>query len=173
MPLDYEWRGDIVKHSAIIVNGEKFEAMLRKMAGLGPSDPILVETGTHKGLSAALAAKYFAAVHTWDLRPRDVARTVWTKECVADRVIQHEGQVCVGALPERFDAAFIDSEHTFEGCRRDFDVVHVCGLVLFHDYDPKFTGVIRFVEGIVDVYGGAVYRDPPFALWFGDEREWD
>jgi predicted O-methyltransferase YrrM len=50
------------------------------------------------------------------------------------------------------DALFIDGDHSFEGCKGDYDkyfpFLKKGGLVFFHDYWREDLGVKRFVDGL-------------------------
>jgi hypothetical protein len=65
----------------------------------------------------------------------------------------------------KFDFAFIDGDHTFEGVKNDFSLVSKCGRVLFHDYDtPK--GSVNPVRKFIDTLDkNKIEARKDFALW--------
>lgn len=74
---------------------------------------------------------------------------------VRDKVIAHIGR-SEDILPlfraGSFDMAFIDAYHTTEAVLRDIDMVmplvHVHGIVAFHDYGDERFGVTEAVDGL-------------------------
>lgn len=137
----------------------------------GKPDPIFVEIGTFRGLSTAVLAR-FGTVHTYDIKPRPECKKVWKDEGVADRIQQHRvyDRVQRSDLPDHFDAAFIDGEHTFDAVRHDFDVVRECGRVVFDDVSVQFPGVVLFVEQLKSLEPGAVLHQGRFAVWWRIDR---
>lgn len=114
---------------------------------------LIVETGTNKGISAALLALGApgATVHTFDVEDHG-ARDLWARYRVADRVVFHHtsslevptGEIEAGSV----HLAFFDADHRAPYVFREWEAwrtrIAPGGLVLWHDsWWPEVLGVMR------------------------------
>lgn len=129
-----EWTMSAVLHKT----GEK--QMRRFMEWVRPR--IVVETGTHHGLSAALMAQYADHVYTFDRFESPHRKRIWDRFGVAHKItyINVEDDLDKALLLDDivgpFDFAFIDGMHNLGGYAVDFALLQRCGRVLFHDAVP-------------------------------------
>jgi len=144
-----------------IYNAEK---LMRKFLSDEPID-VAIEVGTWRGVSTALIAHYANIVNTVDITNRQEPWALWYFFGVVDRIRPHVvpsnevKQEVIKAM--KFDFAFVDAVHTFEGVKLDFECVKKCGRVLFHDYQVM-RGVTQFVDTLPDEQ---VIKQFPFAYW--------
>jgi predicted O-methyltransferase YrrM len=136
-----------------------------------------VEIGTSMGVSAARLAAALAAngrLYCVDPYPEgDPVRAIFLRHVrrlgLSGKVV-HVGRKITEAgaeLPGRWDFAFVDGDHTYEGVKSDWSVVRsriaVGGIVAFHDTvvpaaEPeRDCGVVRFFADEVAV-------DPDFVM---------
>lgn len=129
------------------------------------SGKVVLEVGSYLGHSTVAMAQVAERVHAVDWHRGD--EHAGTEETVhpfldnleahgvRDRVIAHVGRSEV-ILPMfragYFDMAFIDALHTTEAVVGDIDrvmpLVHVHGVVAFHDYGDERFGVTEAVDGL-------------------------
>lgn len=91
---------------------------------------------------------------------------------MAHRIQQSVVQAAVqrSDLPESFQAAFIDGEHTHSAVTSDFEAVKECGLVVFDDVTVQFPGVVRFVNELKFNEPGTVLHYGRFAVWWRADK---
>lgn len=108
---------------------------------------LVYESGTANGFSARLMAETGAEVHTYD--PVDRPQ-VWSRNIHSTLNIscyREEFENVRSVLEEREDKAlfFIDGEHSYGGCSRDWLAVEPFlrkgDVVVFHDYQDR--GVVK------------------------------
>jgi predicted O-methyltransferase YrrM len=146
---------------------------LRQLERIRAFEPrVVLEIGTHFGVSAALLRLVAPRVITIDLVGLPTAREVLETAEVSDvvpLVVADDGEKQMLLESLSFDLAFLDGDHSREGVELDFALTRKCGRVLFHDYEEipntAFPGVRGFVDAISE---GAVTRDQPFAWWMAD-----
>jgi hypothetical protein len=154
-----------------VINSEE-----RKLRNILQSFPIkkAIEIGTWRGVSTALLAYYAETVTTIDVRFYIDALRTWrfagVHGKIAYMVIDDEKkEEIVGDID--FDFAFIDGDHSYEGVKKDFDLVKKCGRVLFHDYGSEseedwqacvYSGPTKLVNSLPK---DEVTICEPFALW--------
>jgi len=159
---------DVLASSATVVGGPEVVArQLERLAALRPT--AVVEIGTRHGVMAAVLAHFAKLVITLDIEASPLVRDVLACAGVRNVVpVLLGGNEVKGLLLDRlrFDLAFIDGDHRYEGVAFDFAHTRHCGRVLFHDYgDLRYEGVTRFVDSLED---GVIEFDPPFAWWQAD-----
>lgn len=152
---------DILSLSTLLASGgaDSLEDYLKK------ADPKkVVETGTQKGLSSALIAMYAGEVSTFDVVDHKIRHKIWECLGVRDKINSYivesddeKGEIIKGL---DFDFAFIDGDHSYEGCLFDWVCVERCGNVLVHDYGRE-SRVIQEFPGVNKVIDEL------------DDREWD
>jgi len=115
----------------------------------------VLEIGTYRGVTAAYMASFVESVDTVDLKHGKLERgyqifdraRLW-RALGTDNVTLHlvasneEKEALIKSL--KFDFAFVDGDHSYEGVKDDFRLVSRCGAVLFHDCAPG-SDVARFV----------------------------
>lgn len=131
----------------------------------------IVEVGVFEGNGTALLAACGAkvwAVDRWtdpEGNPRDEmydrvrARFSWAIKRGNVSLIRGDSVAAAAELlvsPGRvFDLAFIDGDHSYEGCRRDIEaykrLVKKGGTLSGHDYHAAWPGVVRAVD---EAFGG-------------------
>ena len=166
--LRAEFGEDVLSSSAAVAGGPQVVArQFERVAALHPA--AVVEIGTRHGIMAAVLARFAERVITLDVDASPLVRDVLACAGVRNVVpVVVDGNAAKGLLLDslRFDLAFVDGDHRYEGVAFDFAHVRHGGRVLLHDYgDPRYEGVTRFVDELVD---GVVERDAPFAWWQAD-----
>jgi len=116
----------------------------------GRTDLRLLEIGTCRGVSAALLAQRGSVV-TLDLDHKpEVERNL-----EAFGVTGTKRVVCLYGAPAavrtkvtgRFDAAFIDGEHSYRAVQEDIKFVRqFTDHIILHDYFPRFAGVMQAIN---------------------------
>lgn len=155
--------GDAEKAIAEIMAGHRYNTIL--------------EIGTYKGVSAALLSQYCDQLITIDLGHGRLEETDpgWSRAALWDYLGCKNIKLVLLESPDdktlivenlKFDFAFIDGAHSYDGVREDFALVNQCGRVLFHDYDdsgvPEKNYVYDFVNTLPE---GVQVFDNIFALW--------
>jgi predicted O-methyltransferase YrrM len=155
---------DITEGSAI----DQEEAFAEVLTALRPRR--ILEIGTRYGVSAAYFAQFADSVVTIDIEKspesyRRKAREIWKSTGLEGKIESYLAPGDVGWQynaakrgfigTQEFDFAFIDGSHHWRDVLFDFDCVHRCGCVLFHDYKPEGGAYAdcdneRF-QGIADV----------------------
>lgn len=134
--------------------------------------PVLLEIGTHHGVSSTIIAALGVDVVTLDIREYPLARRVWAHFGVEGGIIplitegdHHTAQI---AKEIHFDAAFIDGCHALASVRANFEAVKQCGRVIFHDYEHRLyrERTVAFVDALP--YGRTT-KLSPFAVWESPE----
>jgi predicted O-methyltransferase YrrM len=147
---------------AELITPTEGETLAQLAAGVFDGE-VIVEIGSYKGASACYLARGGVPVHCvdlWDLggqrhAQRYAQRAVWHQFLANTEgldITPHKGaSVDVAAtwdLP--VGLLFIDGLHTYDGVRSDLDAwtPHLApgGLVVFHDYDQRFPGVIEAAD---------------------------
>lgn len=117
------------------------------MAAIAYRPKLVFETGTASGCSALMLLQYAEKVVTFDVKEVPMKYDVWKHYGVADRVKAHvikDTSEIADLLTEEFDFAFIDGDHSYEGCAKDIAVAEKCGRLLFHDvYHPPIIQAIN------------------------------
>jgi hypothetical protein len=137
----------------------------------------VLEIGTYRGLSAALWASLVERVVTVDIAEKPIAREVWKKIGVQDKISYHiissDAEKRNIARSQKFDLAFVDGDHRERGVQFDFESVNHCRWVLFHDYkpnNPNYHGLVKFVDGLQPKPLILGIPGSQFALWFKEEQ---
>lgn len=140
--------------------------LLIHLSQRSPSLPI-VEIGCNTGVTLAHLALYNAPrqCYGYDIGmasgPQSVESCIGAVGTYAkhlENVTVVHGPVSSCNLPKEIGFVFIDGDHTYDGCRRDFNTVRerVCsgGVIAFHDYTSRsrrgdaaaWVGVGRVVD---------------------------
>lgn len=118
---------------------------------------LLIETGTASGCSALLLSQYAERIITFDVVEAPVRRDIWKFYGVDDRITSHvikKTSEIPGLIPEEFDFAFIDGDHTYAGCALDIAVLEKCRRILFHDvsHPPIMRAINELIRRKDGVY---------------------
>ena len=133
---------------------------------------VVVEIGTHQGVSAALLAEYAERVITIDVLPNPARHAVWDALGVRDKIEEHVHKSSAGRDAEIARAAnvadlsFVDGSHLMPDVERDFCLVLPTKRILLHDYwenAEDWPDVKEFVDHQI-VNGFDVTIRKPFAL---------
>ena len=144
---------------------------------------IILETGTHAGLSSLFLSHYSNIIHTFDIRDYKEKYNVW--ECFGvnngDNKLNIEFHLIKNDEEKKeivenigkVDFCFVDGHHK-NGCDKDFEILRpYCNKFLFHDYNPekctggdglydwmkKFLDSIMKEAKIVDIKSPFVYME--------------
>jgi len=133
-----EQLGEYTMSAVLHRTGE--QQMRRFMEWVRPK--IVVETGTHHGIAAALMAQYAERVYTFDPFDSDIKWAIWDHFGVADKIsyikIKDDLDKASWLLEfQPWDFAFVDGMHNQGGYAVDFHLLSRCGRVLFHDAVPN------------------------------------
>lgn len=138
-----------------------------------PDNAVLVEVGTYYGratLFFRLSNRKIEIV-TIDLcKPYETVAGVHVDPPLAmdERVLKHgkirqiigDSSEAASRFQSEVDCLFVDGNHTYDGVRKDIVAwmpkMRTGGVVIFHDYDPQYEGVIRAVDELEN--GGTVKR---------------
>jgi len=108
---------------------------------------LLVETGTASGCSALLLSQFAERIITFDIIDVKMKYDIWKFYDVDKRITAHtikDTSEIPALIDKEFDFAFIDGDHSYEGCSKDIAVVEKCGRILFHDvYHPPIVKAIN------------------------------
>jgi len=134
------------------------------------TDLRILEIGTCRCVGASIMAHH-GMVYTIDVNAYDnraaVLDTFRTKRSVV-QIVGPEAEARELVKGMEFDAAFIDGEHKFDPCMRDFAFASsLTKRVMFHDYQPSFPGVVAACDKLKEDVGGDWYYCKKFAAWDG------
>ena len=169
----YARKNNLVKHS--VIGDEKFHNFFKEI-----KVSIVIEIGTYRGISTAYMAQFADKVYAFDIVDYPEKYKIWYDLNVSNKISFHvvngrceENENFEGIFPKNnqaieiktilddinFDLAFIDGNHDYKNVKADFELVKKCGRVLFHDVDPQFTQVDKFIKelGNVKVTGNLGY----------------
>ena len=124
-----------------------WQQLSRQMGG----DITVVEIGTYRGISTSVIARHVSVVHTYDIEIQPEAVHVWKTEGVSNRIHQHKiiGPLVRECLPAKFDAVFIDGNHSYEDALWDYETVKdEAKVIVFDDVTVQFPGVVRLLKEI-------------------------
>jgi predicted O-methyltransferase YrrM len=148
------------------INTREMFALCRLARSRAPR--AVFEVGTYLGMTTRqLAANTEATIYTLDLPPKGhpdhVETAYWgqpeqpgasfqgTPE--ADRIVQLYGDSQTydfSAHAGTMDFVFVDATHEYDEVKRDsrsaLEVLAPGGLILWHDYQPHFSGLVRALE---------------------------
>ncbi len=161
--LHEEFGGNMLYWSALAY--PRGEEIIRKFMSLAPIE-VALDLGTAKGATAALMTQYARRVYTLDRREVLVASIMWDRYGLGDiitfKMVPTNEQKIAFIKTIRFDFAFIDDQHDYEGAEMGFEATKKCGRVLFHDYTDEWPGVKAFVDTLPK---NEVTIDDRFAYW--------
>jgi hypothetical protein len=129
-----------------------FRALLERAA-----PRVVLEIGTHQGVSAALLAEYASRVITIDIVPNPARAEAWAlMECagrIEEFVFQKQAarDVKIVEAAQEADLAFIDGGHLMRDIAHDFGLVSPhCKRMILHDYwmGGSWPDVKEFVDGL-------------------------
>lgn len=130
--------------SIISLNEAEFYTIMDK---INYRPKLVLETGTASGCSALLLMQYAKRVITFDVIEVPMKYDIWKHFGVLDKITSYiikDTSEISALIDEEFDFAFVDSDHTYEGCSKDISVVEECGRILFHDvYHPPIIKAIN------------------------------
>ncbi len=165
---------DFIRRSALnLPNGEN--EISRFMNG---DIKVAVEIGTLRGCTSVVMSKYCDKLYTFDLKSgqienrdwqsKDNRYSLWNKLGINNIELilinnDKEKEKIIDNL--EFDFAFIDGDHSFEGVKKDFDIVKKCGRVLFHDYDARLNQPCYVRDFINTIKYGKFEYTIDFAYW--------
>lgn len=133
---------------------------------------VILEIGTHKGVSAAILSHFADLVVTIDVEAHPEVRAVLDAASALDRVVpivvMGDGakRRLVDAL--QFDAAFVDGCHDADAVAADVEMTRRCGRLLLHDAMAAGPG---HVLAALEVGDGRVERFGSFAWWTASGEE--
>lgn len=150
--------------SFVISNEVEFKQI---MDAIGYRPNVVLETGTASGCSALMLLQYANKVVTFDIKEVSMKYDIWRHYGVLERVkafVVKETSEIPGLLTEDFDFAFVDGDHSYEGCAKDILIVEKCGRILFHDiYHPP---IIQAINELRARKGGSYIQcGPTFGYW--------
>ena len=161
-------------HRSVLTDDEQ-ERLFRSFL-YGKDIKCAIETGTYKGTTTALLARYADKVVTIDKFNYIDKYAFWLEYGVHDKIVSYvvedDADKAVLLSNIDFDFAFLDGDHSVEGVKADFDMVKRCGRVLFHDYyeeGSKYDNGTAKRQGIVPLVDSLpqdeVKIGRPFAYW--------
>ncbi len=133
---------------------------------------VVVEIGTHEGLTAQFLAERCVRVETFDVRDYIMKYKFWydnnPKRNIDFHLIENDIEKAELLNKMEFDFAFVDGNHG-ASVVTDFELVKKCGCVLFHDYNNQSPGGIKNYKHVIGLVDGLprdeVEIKPPFAYW--------
>lgn len=180
---EYAIKNDLVKYS--VIADKRFRNFWENV-----DFDVAVEIGTYKGLSTALIAQFARRVHTFDtvdyrekyriwkelkvsrnisfylIKSRTMGKDTFTSFAGTHIPTGKEADIKTILDKIKFDIAFIDGEHNYKNVKADFELVKKCGRVLFHDVDPQFVEVNKFVREIgTKINGNIGYWEKDKCWW--------
>jgi predicted O-methyltransferase YrrM len=120
---------------------------------LKPTPKICVEIGTYNGISSAILASMCDYVYTFDINFRHETEIIWglfnARHKIKYTICKNSAEIDKLLTGLNFDFAFIDGEHTYEGVKKDYEMIAPRMKpvnILFHDIQTK--GVEEFIDEI-------------------------
>jgi predicted O-methyltransferase YrrM len=144
----------------LLVHSSGYREVIKALTILEPKIDGAIEIGTHNGLSSVVLSTYSKRVFTFDISLRN-SEFIWNLFNVRNKISSFVGpreeleweinyiqkNWTEMGIYGNFDFAFIDGNHDYEWCKRDFELVKFTGRVMFHDSDIC-PGVRDFVNEI-------------------------
>jgi SAM-dependent methyltransferase len=162
--------GDSLAWNSTACNGKQEETFRGLLEGIKPK--LVLEIGTHQGISTALLAEYAEKVVTVDIIPNALCKSIWQYLGVAEKIESHvfmSQQVrddLIVNTAVKADLIFIDGGHLMRDVEYDFSLCS-CTTVLFHDYwdsEKSWPDIKEFVDSLVSHNLYDITITPPFAL---------
>jgi predicted O-methyltransferase YrrM len=109
--------------------------------------------------------------------PLQARQRVFEGRQEAARIVQHEGDSAsfnFGALGRRFDLVYVDGAHSYDYVANDsraaFDIVADGGAIVWDDYQPRWPGVVRYLNERSDL---SLFRLPGtrLVLWLSEQAK--
>lgn len=134
--------------------GEFFDFMQTiKMSEI--ESKLLIETGTASGISSLLLSSFVEKIITFDVIDISVKYSIWDFYKVKNKIEFHlikDTSEINEFVKEDFDFAFIDGDHSYEGCNKDIQILERCGKLLFHDVNYPPVG--KAIQELLTKKGG-------------------
>ncbi len=133
---------------------------------------VIVEIGTHEGMTAQILAEFSSRVETFDIRDHIMKYKYWydnnARRNINFHLIKNDKEKALILDKMDFDFAFVDGSH-MEGVVTDFNLVKKCGSVLFHDYNNDNPKLAKHYHHVIDLVNSLPKEEtitqPPFAYW--------
>jgi hypothetical protein len=142
---------EVIKYPTAIRREKEFRAFMEKA-----KPKIALEIGTCLGISACMIAMYADKVYTIDTTEYPIAKEIWQEFGVIDKITSiiigigddKELKKAEAVKPLKFDFAYIDGCHFYEGVKHDWELVKdKCDKILFDDYG-NCAGVVKLVNNL-------------------------
>jgi len=133
---------------------------------------VVLEIGTHQGVSATVLARAGYWVVTFDIFEFPLRNEIWEHFEVRDRItpiiVKDNQDLHEKAQEISFDLAFVDGNHSYKSVQENMASVVKCGRVIFHDYEPVVHAE-RTVKFVNSLPMGCTYKMEPYAMWLSFE----